>query len=134
MVEAKRDVLSRVSDVVERVAGLLGKPNPCEIPSPITDPYGYNRHRILLEERECYYNEDEGGILTAQDLSPDVLQWAETNYPGSFSTQAIRLHMIKKGWQSRHPMQLGVDPKSWEDALETGEWKGFVPKKDFKTK
>src|SRR5260221_9728922 len=66
------------------------------LPGPKEDPDSYDRYFILRSERDAFYGGND--ILRPSDLDHEVMEWMRTNYPDSWSTQAIRLHFIKSGW------------------------------------
>ena len=124
--------------LIEMARGLLGnskrgqfvdtfvEPSVSVLPNPVSDPDGYDRHFILEEERFL----TRENILTRADLSTRVLEWARTQYPGSYGMSAHRLHEIKKGWLRDHLAEAKEDRLSWQQALWNGEWAMYVPQRE----
>lgn len=102
------------------------------IPNPTDDPDGYDRCWVLFFERESFYG--GGDILTPTDLTPEVLAWARANYPGSYSTQAIRLHSIKDGWIRAQMAEELDGNQEWQELLNSNKWRQFVspPSRHYK--
>ncbi|RJR16198.1 hypothetical protein C4579_00585 [Candidatus Microgenomates bacterium] len=99
-----------------------------EIPSPLEDPNGYDRHWIIRTEMMDY---GQNSVLSPRDITDDVLNWCRTYYPNSYSTQALRLHQIKKAWHAQwraaHPDESS-EPGTWVKVLEEEEhWRPLVP-------
>ncbi len=99
------------------------------IPNPAHDPDGYDRHWIQREEGEMFTK--AGIFLTRKDLSAEVLDWVRKRYPGSYSTQAIRLHDIVHGWRIDNQIEARKNPQGWVDLLGGEDWKQYVPTTDF---
>ncbi len=91
-------------------------PNVSVVPNPIDDLDGYDRAFILSEDK---FQNGSNRALNKGDLTPDVLQWARENFPGTYGERANQLSQIKLRYYREHPEALRTDENrtSWKQAL-----------------
>jgi hypothetical protein len=59
------------------------------------------------------------------------LAWARKYYLREHDLAASRLHEIRLGWAVSHQAEMLADRLSWQQALQNGEWKQYVPTKEW---